>query len=90
MSKIAFMFLLYDKIKHQNLWEEFFSQDPLNKKHSIYSHPKFISNETPQWIKDSSVKTVKTDWCSENLVKALCQMLKEALKDPKNKYFALL
>lgn len=84
------MFLLYDKIQHQKLWEEFFSQDPLKQKYSIYSHPKMISEKTPQWIIDNSVKTVKTDWCSENLVKALCLMLKKALKDKKNKYFAFL
>jgi len=90
MDKIAFMFLLYDKIQHQELWEKFFSEDPNKERHTIYSHPKLITKKTPQWIVENKVKTVKTDWCSENLVKALCQMLKEALKDKSNKYFALL
>ena len=90
MNKIAFMFLLYDKIQHQKLWEDFFSEDPNGERHNIYAHPKKITNKTPEWIKKNSVKTVKTAWCSENLVKALCQMLKEALKDKSNKYFALL
>lgn len=90
MDKIAFMFLLYDKIQHQKLWEDFFSGDPLREKYSIYSHPKVINEKTPQWIIDNCVRTVKTDWCSENLVKALCQMLKKALKDKNNTHFAFL
>lgn len=90
MEKIAFMFLLYDKIQHQKLWEDFFEGDPLREKHTIYSHPKVINEKTPQWIIDNRVRTVKTGWCSENLLKALCQMLKKALKDPTNKHFAFL
>ena len=34
MNKIAFMFLLYDKIQHQNLWEEFFLGDPKGERQS--------------------------------------------------------
>ena len=47
MDKIAFMFLLYDKIQHQELWEKFFSEDPNKERHTIYSHPKLITKKTP-------------------------------------------
>ena len=56
----------------------------------FYFYLKKITKKTPEWIIKNSVKTVKTAWCSENLVKALCQMLKKALKNKSNKYFALL
>ena len=90
MNKIAFLFLLYDKIQHQKLWEEFFSGDINNDKHTIYSHPKIVNEKTPSWIKKNKVRTIKTGWCSENLVKALCNMLKKALKDKTNTHFVFL
>ena len=68
----------------------FFSGDINNDKHTIYSHPKIINENTPEWIKKNKVRTVKTAWCSENLVKALCNMLKKALKDKTNTHFAFL
>jgi len=90
MNKIAFLFLLIDKIKHQDLWEKFFLSDFDGKRHTIYSHPKIINEKTPEWIIKNKVRTVKTAWCSENLLKAFCNMLKKALKDKSNKYFSLL
>jgi len=90
MNKIAFMFLLYDTIQHQKLWDDFFSEDPNKERHNIYAHPKTITKKTPEWIKKNSIKTVPTGWCSEGLLRALCQMLKVALKDKSNKHFAFL
>jgi hypothetical protein len=86
--KVAFMFLLYDKIQHAQLWEDFFSNG--GDKYNIYSHPKIINENTPDWIIKNKVKTVNTGWCTENLVKALCQMLKKALKDKNNTHFVFL
>ena len=90
-TKIAFCFLLYDTVKHRSTWETFFNQDrfPL-KSYSIYSHIKKKTEKTPDWIKDVRVKTIPTEWCGKSLVKAWIVMLKEAYKDPKNKYFCLL
>ena len=88
--KVAYLFLLMDKIQHEHIWEEFFSQDD-GSRHSIYAHPKKITKDTPKWIKDNTIKKrVKTGWCSENLLKAFCLMLKEALKDKDNKYFVFV
>lgn len=86
-SKVAFCFLLYDKIEHQELWKSFF----LNQKgFSLYSHIKKVTDETPKWLLKTRVPTIKTGWCQENLVRAWVSMLKKALLDKDNKYFALL
>src|SRR3989344_3666643 len=86
-KNIAFCFLLYDSIEHLPVWEIFLSQ---GHNFSIYSHVKTITQNTPEWIKKASVKTVNTDWCGEGLIYAFNEMLKEGLKDKKNKFFALL
>ena len=88
-SKIAFCFLLYDKVLHRKIWEEFFDQDK-NCTHNIYTHVKKITKKTPTWIKKNTTRTVKTGWCEENLIFAWIQMLKKALNNPDNKYFVLL
>lgn len=86
---IAFCFLLYETIQHLQIWEDFFSQD-VNEESSIYSHIKNVSNNTPSWIKKAKVRTVKTMWCGEGLIKAFNQMLKKALKYTDNEFFVLL
>ena len=89
MSKIAFCFLLYDKVKHNKEWETFFKGDS-TKSHTIYSHLKTINEETQDWIKENKIKSIKTGWCEESLVYAWIRMIKEGLRNPKNKYFILL
>jgi hypothetical protein len=89
--KVAFCFLLYDKVTHRSSWEKFFNQDKFfEKSYSVYAHLKKTTDKTPEWIKSAAVKSVKTDWCDSSLVWAWLVMLREALKDPKNKYFCLL
>ena len=90
-NKIAFCFLLYDVVKHQKSWETFFNQDryPV-KSYTIYSHVKKVTDKTPDWIKRNKVKTAPTDWCGKGLVYAWINMLREAYKNPDNKYFCLL
>ena len=88
-KKIAFCFLLYDTVKHAKLWENFFTQDD-DSTHSIYSHVKQVTDKTPSWIEDNKIRTIKTEWCNENLVNAWINMLKAAYKDKNNKYFVLL
>ena len=71
VKKIAFCFLLYDTVLHRDIWEKFFMQDcGKEKTHSIYSHIKTVTKNTPQWLKKSRVRTIKTEWCEENLVSA--------------------
>lgn len=87
--KIAFCFLLYDRVIHRKIWEEFFSQDE-DDLHTIYSHVKNTKKSTSKWIKDAKIDTVETSWCGEGLVLAWVNMIKEGLKDPDNKYFCIL
>lgn len=90
-TRIAFCFLTYDSIKHRTVWEKFFNQDDYPvKSYNIYSHVKKVTKDTPDWIKNAKVKTVKTEWCEMGLVNAWISMLKKAIKDKTNKYFCLL
>ena len=90
-TKVAFCFLLYDSIVHRKIWETFFKQDLLSdKSYSIYSHLKEATDKTPGWIKDARVKSVPTDYCGAGIALAWATMLREALKDPMNKYFTIL
>lgn len=89
--KIAFCFLLYDSVKHRGVWEKFFNQDKFSKKsYSIYAHLKEKTKNTPDWIGNNAIKSIKTDWCDDSLVWAWVNMLKEAMKDKQNEYFCLL
>ena len=88
-KKIAFCFLLYDTIQHLDIWEKFFEQD-YDGTGNIYAHIKTVTNKTPVWIKNSKVRTVGTNWCGEGLIYAFVQMLKKSLRNPDNKYFALI
>jgi hypothetical protein len=90
-DKIAFCFLLYDRVIHSKQWFDFFKQDNYSlKSYSIYSHIKQLTNNTQPWLLENTVKPVKTGWCEESLVWAWIKMLKKALEDPDNKYFVLL
>lgn len=89
IKKIAFLFLTMDKVKHQRLWEDFFSIAD-DKKYTIYSHPASITDKTSEWIKNNKVKIAKTSWCSINLVKAQCNMIEKAMGDRHNTHFMLL
>ena len=90
-NKIAYCFLTYSEIEHNDLWVKFFKQDnyPI-KRYSIYSHVKKVTKETPPWIKNNKIPTIPTRWCGPNLAFAFINMLKKALADKDNKYFTLL
>ena len=90
-NKVAFCFLLYDTHKHSDEWIKFFNQDnyPV-KNYNIYTHLKQETENTQKWISENKIRSIKTGWCEENLVFAWIKLLEKALKDPDNKYFALL
>ena len=87
--KISFCFLLYETVEHIKIWEDFFKQD-IDGNSTIFTHLKSVTPITPDWIKNSKVDTIETDWCGENLIHAFVEMLKKAIQDKNNKYFALL
>ncbi len=86
---IALCFLVYDTVQHENIWEDFLS-DPYADNFNVYAHIKDVNSKTPKWLKKNKVRTIKTDWCGDNLVFAFIQMLREALKDKNNRFFVLL
>ena len=90
-NKIAFCFLLYDSVKHNQQWVKFFKGDryPVTS-YSIYSHLKMVTENTPAWISRHKIKSIKTGWCEENLVFAWIKLLRKALQDPDNQYFCIL
>lgn len=90
-NNIAFCFLLYDHVVHGKIWEQFFSSDnyPV-KAYSIYTHLKTITDKTQNWVLKNKIQTIETAWCDKSLVYAWINMIKKALLDKNNKYFALL
>ena len=51
---IAFCFLTYDSVEHENIWNHFFDDIPKNK-YQIITHPKVVTDRTPKWLKDHRV-----------------------------------
>lgn len=88
MRKIAFCFLLYDTIQHNSVWERFL--DGHDDRYNVYSHPKIVTKNTPDWIQKSKIRTIKTSWCDESLVFAFLRMVKKGMEDPTNQYFCIL
>ena len=87
--KIAYCFMLYDALKHGQVWKKFFEQDKSNS-HTIYSHIKKTGPKTQPLMRKYKIKPIKTDYCDVSLVYAWILLLQHALKDPKNQYFAIL
>lgn len=85
MKKIAFCFLIYDVINHNEIWSTFFKNVDKNK-YNIYIHYK---HNTPlQYFEEYKLKsTVETQWGHISIVLAQNLLLEEALKDPQNQHF---
>lgn len=91
IKRVAFCFLVYDKVVHGKAWYDFFKEDNLPvKSFSVYSHMKTVTDESQTWLVENRIRTIKTGWCEESLVWAWVNMLKKALKDPLNQYFTIL
>tara|TARA_B100000242_G_C43039088_1_gene484633 strand:- start:1118 stop:1984 length:867 start_codon:yes stop_codon:yes gene_type:complete len=84
-KKLAFCFMIYDKINHEELWYNFFKNIEKSK-YSIYIHHK--TDEPLKYFEDYKLKnTIDTNWCDESLVKAQNLLLQEAVKDKDNTNF---
>lgn len=85
MKKIAFCFLVYDDINHEDLWNLFFKDvDP--QKYTIYIHDK-ISKPLKYFNKYKLKRRVLTRYSHISLVKAQNLMLQEAMLDSNNTHF---
>jgi len=87
-KKIAFMFLIYDEINHEDIWKLFFKNIDSNK-YNIYIHYKNYK-KSEYFDKYKLKNIIPTAWYHISLVKAHNLLLKEALKDPDNAHFILL
>ena len=84
-KKLAFCFMIYDKINHEELWYNFFKNIEKSK-YSIYIHHK--TDEPLKYFEDYKLKnTIDTNWCDKSLVKAQNLLLQEAVKDKSNTNF---
>jgi len=88
MGKIAFLFVIYDTIHHEDLWKLFFEgADP--SAYSIYIHYKH--NVPLGWMEPYKLKTcVETSYGRISVVRAENLLLQTALKDPHNQHFIFL
>jgi hypothetical protein len=90
MNKIAFLFLLYDVINHENIWFNFFNGIAKNK-YNIYIHYK--TDNSLEFFNDYKInksKIINTKYADISIVKAQNLLIKEALKDINNKHFVFL
>jgi hypothetical protein len=86
--KIAFCFLIYDSINHEDLWNDFFHAAD-KESYSIYIHSKL--NRPLKYLDDYKIsKHIKTKWGDITIVKAQCLLLEEALKDQDNQIFIFI
>ena len=85
MKKIAFCFLIYDSINHEEIWKLFFNNvDP--SKYNIYIHYKI--NKPLKYFEQYKLDNcIETKYGDISLIKAQDLMYKEALKDKDNKFF---
>lgn len=88
MIKIAFMFLTYDDINRSDIWKIFFNNVD-HSKYNIYIHNKDPVND-PYFKKCIIGERINTIYGDISLVNATLLLLKNALKDPDNKFFVLL
>lgn len=88
MKKIAFCFLIYDKINHEDIWNIYFQNIDKNK-YNIYIHYKY--DKPSDYFENYKLKNcVETKWGDMSIIKAQNLLLEEALKDENNKHFIFL
>lgn len=88
MLKIAFIFLIYSTINHEELWHTFFKNVDKDK-YNIYIHYK--NDVKLKYFDDYKInETVSTKYADISIVKAQNHMLQEALKDINNTHFMFL
>jgi hypothetical protein len=87
-KKIAFCFLIYKEIYHEDLWNEYLKNIDPNK-YSIYIHYK-ENQPLKHFEKHKLNHTIETCWGCLSVVQAQNLILKEALKDKNNQHFVWL
>lgn len=87
-KKIAFCFLIYEDINHEELWKAFL-ENVDNSKYNIYIHYK--ENKPLKYFNKYKLEnTIETCWGCLSIVQAQNLILKEAIKDNNNQHFIWL
>lgn len=102
-GKIAFLFLTYNNLKREDIWNRFFNindndnnNNDIKKsiyynKFTIYNHAKEPDKITNKLINDRHIpEHIETCWGCFGTVEANIFMMKQALQDPLNKKFILI
>ena len=84
-GKIAFCFLIYDDINHDDLWFDFFKNVDKNK-YNIYVHYK-VNKPLKHFEKYKLNNCIETEWGDISLVRAQLLLYEKALQDKQNKKF---
>lgn len=88
MKKIAFCFLIYDIINHEELWYRFFEKVDKSK-YNIYIHYKY--NTPLTYFENYKLdKQVETKYADISIVQAENLLLEEAQTDLENQHFIFL
>jgi hypothetical protein len=88
MKKIAFCFLIYDIINHEELWNIFFKNVDTNK-YNIYVHYK--TNKPLKYFEKYKLNNcIETKYADITLVLAQNVLMSEALNDTDNKHFIFI
>lgn len=87
-KKIAFCFLIYDKMPHKAVWDHYFSQVP-RECYTVYIHYK---TNVPLGSFDSYKLSscVPTRYAHVSIVEAQNRLLQDALQDEQNQHFVFL
>lgn len=87
-KKIAFCFLIYDKINNLDLWEKFF-ENVDHDKYNIYIHYK-SNNDLGSFNRYKLSNCIDTKWADKSLVKASNLLFTTAFKKDSNNYKFIL
>lgn len=89
-EKVAFLFLTRDNLRRPEIWNTFFNNVDINK-YSIYCHPKNPEKVSDTLLKNNIIpENINTEWGKISLVEANILLMKNALKDTKNKKMILV
>lgn len=87
MEKVAFLNLTINSFTQNHVWKDFIENGD-DDTFNLYLHPKF---KTPSLFSDNYIEnTVPTAWGHFSLVEATIELMKAALEDEDNEYFALI
>jgi len=87
MKKLAFCFLIYDKINHEELWNLFFNNID-NKKYEIYIHQK--NEYRLKYFEENKIKEkIETNYADTTIINAYKLLFKKAYNNDCYKFIIL-